>query len=347
VIFDIQNTHTSLTEKLQHTIDTKTKPHGSLGKLEDLALQIGCIQNTTSPVISKPAIVVFAGDHGVVKNHPVSPYPQEVTAQMVLNFLQGGAAINVFSKLNAIDLTVVDCGVCFDFDPKANCIHVKITKGTEDYTKTSAMSLAQCSLAIEKGAQIIKDIYANGCNTIGFGEMGIGNTSSAALLMHAFTNVPIEKCTGKGTGLQDDGVLTKIEILKKAIQLHGYKTAPLELLASYGGFEIAMMVGAILQAAEQKMVLVIDGFIATSALLTAFKINDKVLAYCIFSHTSGEKGHKKMLDYLQVSPLLNLGLRLGEGTGAALAMPTLQAAVAFLNEMASFESAKVSESVHD
>jgi nicotinate-nucleotide--dimethylbenzimidazole phosphoribosyltransferase len=340
--FDIQKTTSSLEKELHHKIDFKTKPQESLGVLESIAVQIGAIQNTLSPTISKPSIVVFAGDHGVVKNHPVSPFPQEVTPQMVLNFLQGGAAINVFSKLNEIDLTIVDSGVNFDFESSPKLIDAKIKKGTKDYTLEKAMSHEDCEIAIQKGADIVTKIYSTGCNTIGFGEMGIGNTSSASLLMNAFTNISLEECTGKGTGHNEEGVLNKINILKAAQELHKSAKKPLEILASLGGFEIAMIIGGMLQAAKLKMVIVVDGFIVTSALLAAHAINNNVLDYCIFSHTSEEKGHEKMLEFLDVKPILNFGLRLGEGTGAALSIPTIKAAVAFLNEMASFESAGIS-----
>lgn len=341
--FDIQKLDISLEKELQHKIDFKTKPLGSLGVLEEIALKMGCIQNTLTPTISKPTIVVFAGDHGVVKNHPVSPFPQEVTSQMVFNFLQGGAAINVFSELNDINLKIVDAGVNFDFEPDKNLIDYKISKGTSDYTETMAMTNDECNLAISNGAEIVTKIYASGCNTIGFGEMGIGNTSAAALLMSAYTNIPIESCTGKGTGHTDRGILDKIKILKKAQSIHTDEKDAMQILANFGGFEIAMITGAILQAAQLKMTILIDGFIVTAALLAVHALNKNVLDYCIFSHTSGEQGHKKMLRFLNVTTILNLGLRLGEGTGAALAIPTLKAGVAFLNDMASFESAGVSE----
>ena len=341
--FSIQKLDTSLEKELQHKIDFKTKPIGSLGILEEIAIKIGCIQSNLNPTILKPTIVVFAGDHGIVKKHAVSSFPQEVTSQMVLNFLAGGAAINVFSKLNNIDLKIVDSGVNFDFELHTNLLDAKISKGTKDYTETMAMSVEQCNLAITKGAEIAKKIHSTGCNTIGFGEMGIGNTSSAALLMSAFTNLSIEECTGKGTGHDANGVLNKIKILKRAQKIHSNDKDPLKILANYGGFEIAMITGAILQSAQLKMTILIDGFIVSSALLAAHAINKNIVDYCIFSHTSGEKGHKKMLQFLNAKTVLNLGLKLGEGTGAALAIPTVQAAVAFLNKMASFESAGVSE----
>lgn len=339
--FTINPVNISLKKELQTKIDFKTKPLGSLGVLEEIALKIGCIQNTISPKISKPTLIVFAGDHGVVKKHPVSPFPQEVTSQMVFNFLNGGAAINVFCKLNNIQLKIVDAGVNYDFDSNPNLIDLKINKGTEDYTSQAAMTITECEEAIQKGADTITKVYSEGTNSIGFGEMGIGNTASASLLMSAFTNIPIEECTGKGTGHTKEGVLNKIEVLKIAQNLHQHKTDPLEILASYGGYEIAMICGAILQAASLKMTIIIDGFIVTAALLIAIAMNNNVLDYCLFAHSSNEKGHQKMLDYLNVKPILNLGLRLGEGTGVALAFPIIEASIAFLNEMASFEDAGV------
>lgn len=335
-----------LTKQITEKINNKTKPLGSLGVLEDVALQIGLIQNTTNPTIQKPSIVVFAADHGVTKNNSVSPFPQEVTQQMVLNFLNGGAAINVFCKQNNINLTIVDSGVNAEFEKQNKLIDAKIGKGTKDFTLAPAMSIVECKKALDKGREITNNIYNSGSNCIGFGEMGIGNTSSAALLMSHFTETTIKECVGKGTGLDDEGVLRKTKILEKAIQLHSKNILnPLDALACFGGFEIVMMCGAILEAAKLKMIIIIDGFIVTAALLAASKINKNVLDYCIFCHTSGEKGHQKMLTYLNATPLLNLGLRLGEGTGSALALPLIQSAVNFLNEMASFDSAEVSEAL--
>lgn len=335
---------TTLKEALKDKIDFKTKPIGSLGTLETIALQIGQIQNTLTPILKKPSIVVFAGDHGIVKSKSVSPYPQEVTQQMVLNFLNNGAAINVFCNQNNIDLTIVDAGVNADFDSNPNLINAKISKGTKDYSIEKAMTTEECLSALTKGKQIVQQLYKNGTNTIGFGEMGIGNTSSAALLMSYFTNTPIEKCVGKGTGLNDDGVTKKAEILKKVTNLHNKNIkTPLDALACYGGFEIVMMCGAMLEAASLKMTILIDGFIVTAALLAAQAINKNIVDYCLFCHTSGEQGHEQMLSFLNAKPLLNIGLRLGEGTGSAIAFPIVQAAVNFLNEMATFKSANVSE----
>lgn len=337
-------------ENLQHIIDQKTKPPGSLGRLEDLALQIGWIQKTERPSIINPHIVVFAADHGIAATGLVNPYPQAVTAQMVYNFLNGGAAINVFCRLHSIALTVVDAGVCHDWNESviasSEFIRAGIAKGTANYLEGTAMTEAQCEEAIEKGREVVRNIRAGGCNTIGFGEMGIGNTSSASLIMSAMTGCSVAEAVGRGTGVNDAQLQTKKEVLERVAAFHGIselKKEPLQLLRCVGGFEIAMMCGAYLQAAQEKMVIVVDGFIATAALLLTQSLDRQVLDHCIFAHTSGEQGHQRMLDYLDAKPLLQLGLRLGEGTGAALAMTLIRSAVAFLNEMASFEAAGVSE----
>ena len=335
-------TKTELKQALQHKIDLKTKPIGALGMLEDLAFKIGCIQNTLNPKISKPTIVVFAGDHGIAEKGEVNPFPQEVTAQMVYNFVNGGAAINVFSNTNSIDLKIVDAGVNHTFDKHLNIIDAKIDFGTKNYQDGPAMTLEQYQEAIKKSGDIISKIHSDGCNTIGFGEMGISNTSSAALLMSYFMNVPIEDCVGSGTGLKTEGIHRKTQILSDVFDKYNLKSAS-EALATFGGFEIVMLCGAILKATELNMTIIIDGFIVTAALLAAKSINPEVLNYCVFAHNSNEKGHTKMLDFLNEKPLLSLNLRLGEGTGAALAIPLLKSAVNFLNDMASFESAGVSE----
>jgi nicotinate-nucleotide--dimethylbenzimidazole phosphoribosyltransferase len=329
---------------LQKKIDFKTKPLGSLGLLETIAVKIGSIQNTLTPKITEPTIVVFAGDHGITKTKRVSPYPQEVTQQMVFNFLNGGAAINVFCKQNIINLKIVDAGVNADFDQNDNLISAKIAKGTKDFSLEKAMTTTQCNSALEKGKEIVNTLFYKNCNTIGFGEMGIGNTSSAALLMSYFTAINIENCVGKGTGLDNEGLQQKKTILKEVYEKHIKNIdSPTEALATFGGFEIVMITGAILEAAALKMTILIDGFIVTAALLAANAIDKNVLDYCVFTHSSGEQGHQKVLDFLHVKPILNLGLRLGEGTGAAVAFPIIKSAVLFLNEMATFESANVSE----
>ncbi len=346
--FIVETAISTLVKELQHKIDFKTKPIGALGRLEEMALQIGQIQNSLSPQINKPHIVVFAADHGIAATGLVNPYPQAVTAQMVLNFLNGGAAINVFCRQNNIELIVVDSGVNYEFDDIAasrKFITAKIGHGTKNYLEEEAMTEREALFAIEKGKEIVQTIAAKGCNTIGFGEMGISNTSSAALIMSSIVQLGIEECTGRGTGVNDEQLAMKIGTLSKVYKRHQLNTLndkPIELLQKVGGFETGMMAGAYLEAAKQKMIIVVDGFIATAALLIASKIRPSVLANCLFAHTSGEQGHEKMLQYLKAKPLLQLQMRLGEGTGAAIAIPVIQSAVNFLNEMASFETAGVS-----
>jgi nicotinate-nucleotide--dimethylbenzimidazole phosphoribosyltransferase len=329
----------TLEQQLKHKIDFKTKPLGALGLLEDLALQIGLIQNTLTPQLKSPTLLVFAADHGLTAEG-ISPYPKEVTWQMVMNFVAGGAAINVFCCQNGLNLKVVDAGVDFDFPAGVPVVDAKIARGTRNMRHEPAMTASECAASVQKGRELVQSEAANGCNIIGFGEMGIGNTSASSLLMHRFLNVPIEECTGAGTGSHGEQLTRKMQILKEVSEKYDPKT-PAETLATFGGLEIAMMVGAMLEAAEQRMILLIDGFIATAAALTAIEMNAYVRKNCVFCHSSNERGHKLMLEKLDAKPMLQLDLRLGEGTGAALALPLVQAAVSFLNDMASFESAGV------
>ncbi len=338
--FNVNPVDASLENKLQSRIDHKTKPLNSLGRLETLALQIGLLQNSLTPQLNQPSIIVFAGDHGIVEAG-VSAYPQTVTAQMVANFLAGGAAINVFAKQHGLLLLIVDSGVNAQFNDHPMLIRAKIGCGTRNFLTQPAMTNEQCLQAVQAGAEIVHKRYHSGCNCIGFGEMGIGNTSSAALLMHLLTDLPLRDCVGRGAGLNDEQLQHKLTILQQALHQHSYTKEPLKVLTVFGGFELAMMMGAYLKAAELGMMIMVDGFIASSALLVASKLYPNVLQYCIFSHVSSENGHQPLLQYLQAKPLLNLSLRLGEGSGIATAYPLLQSAVLFLNEMATFDEANV------
>lgn len=341
--FNIATPDQGLAAALQHKIDQKTKPRGSLGQLEKLARQIGLIQQRLDPHISQPHLLVFAGDHGAARAG-VSAYPQEVTWQMVDNFLAGGAAINVFARYSGLHLTIVDAGVAHDFGRRPGLIHAKVASGTANFIEQAAMTVDQCELAIARGAEIARNLADNGCNVIGFGEMGIGNTASASLITHCLTGVPLAECIGRGTGLDDAGLQKKQALLEQAMKRDRVGgDAPLAVLAEFGGFEIAMMMGAMLAAAQARMLLLIDGFIVGAAALTAARLFPALTDYCVFCHCSAEPGHAAQLRALGAEPLLDLGLRLGEGTGAALAFPLVQAAVAFLDEMASFESAGVAD----
>lgn len=340
--FNIAAPEPRLAAALQDKINNKTKPLGALGRLESLALQVGLIQQSLTPCLSRPAMLVFAGDHGIVETG-VSPYPQAVTQQMVLNFLMGSAGINVFARQNNMAVRIIDAGVNHVFAAQPGLIDAKVGMGTQNFLKMPAMTAAQCEQALLRGAELAAAEIAAGSNVLGFGEMGIGNTSSASALMCVLCELAPAQCVGRGTGLDDAGLQRKIALIAQALQQHqlaGHDA--LAALRTFGGFEIAMMAGAMLGAAENNAVLIIDGFIATAALLVASRIQPAILHYCVFAHCSDEAGHRLLLQQLDAEPLLNLGLRLGEGTGAALAYPLLQAAVNFLNDMASFESANVS-----
>ena len=338
--FVISPLSSTLSAALQAKIDQKTKPRGSLGQLESLALQVGLCQNSLTPSLNKSCMLIFAGDHGIVEAG-VSAYPQTVTAQMVANFLAGGAAISVFARQHNIELLIVDAGVNADLNSHPKLIDAKIGKGTNNFLTHPAMSAEECAKALQAGADQVLRQHESGCNCIGFGEMGIGNTSSAALLMPSLTGLYLFRYVGRGTGLNDGQLQHKVIVLQRALNKHKDATEPLSVLATFGGFEIAMMVGAYLKAAELGMLIFVDGFIAGTALLVAHKLYPNVLDYCVFSHVSSEQGHQALLNQFNAKPLLNLELRLGEGSGIALAYPLLQSAVVFLNEMATFDEAGV------
>lgn len=339
--YSIPDISTAIKPSLQQKINLKTKPLGALGLLEEVALQIGLIQNTLEPKLINPHILVFAGDHGIA-HEGVSAYPQDVTWQMVMNFLTGGAAINVFCNQHAITLAVVDAGVNHNFDSQLPIHHQKIGYGTKNFLHEPAMSLDEAEKCLTAGTALVNAVADTGCNIIGFGEMGIANTSSAAILMSLLCNIPLGQCVGRGTGVSDVQLKHKISVLETALQKNGSPASPLEILATYGGFEIAQMVGGMLQAATRGMVVLVDGFIATAAYLVAQAIAPAIRSYAIFCHQSDEHGHQQIIQHLQVKPLLSLGMRLGEGTGVAMAYPLIQSAVKFMNEMASFEAAGVS-----
>lgn len=327
-----------LEAELKERIDQKTKPPGSLGRLESLAIQLGLILNSTQPQIVDPQIRVFAADHGLT-DEGVSAFPKAVTQQMVLNFLAGGAAINVFARQHGISLKVVDAGVDGDFTTHPDLIALKVMRGTRNSLQTAAMNADECIQAVVCGMGLVREAPGN---LLIVGEMGIGNTSAASLLLSKLGGIPIETCVGPGTGLQDNGIKHKTQVLAQVLHKHRNLKNPLEVLAAMGGLEIAMMVGALLQAASQRRILLIDGFIASSALLVAEKLQPGVKDFAVFSHHSAEPGHSQLLKLLEATPLLDLKMCLGEGTGAVVAFPLLKSALGFLNEMASFSTAGVS-----
>jgi len=324
---------------LRHRIDRKTVPHGALGRLAALGERLGAILGTTEPRLTAPQLVVFAADHGIAARG-VSAYPSDVTWQMVGNFLAGGAAVSVLARQHGIAQTVLDCGVRHDFEPAPGLLVRKIAPGTQDCSRGPAMTRVQCEQAIVNGIELVQSLPGN---ALLLGEMGIGNTSAASLLTARLGGIDVAEVTGAGTGLDAAGIARKTALLREALAANADAVQPLDVLAALGGFEIATMVGSVLQAAHERRVIVVDGFIATAAVLAASRLAPNVLQRCVFAHCSSERGHTRLLGLLGAAPLLDLGLRVGEGSGAALAWPLLESACRILNEMASFESAGVSD----
>jgi nicotinate-nucleotide--dimethylbenzimidazole phosphoribosyltransferase len=327
----------------QRFLDYKTKPRRSLGRLEDLACQIAAIRRNPRPSLPSKAMVVMAGDHGVAEE-VVSAYPPEVTWQMLMNFARGGAAINVLARQAGARLIVADMGVKGPMDAIAGVISRRIASGTRNFTHGPAMTLKESSKAIEHGIAIVNELASSGIDLIGIGEMGIGNTTAASALLAAYSTHPIEDITGRGTGIDDATLARKIAVIKKAIEVNrpANKTCE-EVLAALGGFEIAGLVGVVLGAAARKIPVVLDGFIASTAALAAARLEPAVAKYLVASHQSVENGHRIVLELLVCKPLFDLNMRLGEGTGAALAMPMIDAAIHLLLEMATFETAGVTD----
>ncbi len=329
--------------QIQHNIDIKTKPLGALGQLEALALQLCLILGSSKPQIIKPTQLVFAGDHGI-SEMGISIAGNEVTGQMVANFCAGGAAINAFCQQSNMALRVIDCGTVFEQPNHPMLIKQRIAPTTAPFHIEPAMTQGQAQEAIDAGMLIAKMQIKNGANVIGIGEMGIGNTTSAAALMHVLTGSDIDYCVGRGTGIDDDSLARKKELIRNACLLHQDSiNSPLNALACLGGFEIAQMVGAMIGTAQAGKVIIVDGFISTAAALIATQLAPNARDYMVFSHGSKELGHHTLLKCLNATPLLTLELRLGEGSGCPLALPLMQSALAFYNNMASFEQAKVTE----
>lgn len=330
----------ALDAQLRAKIDAKTKPLGALGRLEALALQLGMIQRSLEPTLVRPHLLVFASDHGVAAEG-VSAYPSSVTAQMVRNFLAGGAAANVFASEAGLEFRVIDAGVTSDFAPHPALIVRKRAHGTRNMLVEPAMSKDDAAAALEAGAAITLDLARAGCNVVALGEMGIANTTSAAALVARLADLPVDTCVGRGTGIDDQGLARKRRVVAAALARHAGARAPMDAVAALGGYEIAMLAGAIIGAARARMTVIVDGFIVGAATLVARAFAPAALDYCLFAHRSAEQGHAALLEHLGAHPLLDLDLRLGEGSAAALALPLVRAAAAFLGRMASFESAGV------
>jgi nicotinate-nucleotide--dimethylbenzimidazole phosphoribosyltransferase len=323
-------------------LDTLTKPLGALGRLEHLAAQLCAIQGTLQIGADEALALVFAADHGIA-DRGVSAYPSAVTAQMVSNFLAGGAAISVLSRLQGVDLWIVDAGVDGDCGTHARLIDAKVRRGTRDFASEPAMSEAECETALSRGAEVLEKCARPHTQVLLLGEMGIGNTASSAVLMHGLTGIALADCVGHGTGLDEAGLERKKQVLQEALKRRAPPREAIEWLREFGGFEIAMLAGASVAAARRRLLIVVDGFTTTVAVAIAARLNPKVLQYCVFSHCSAERAHRALLEHLEVLPLLDLGMRLGEGSGAATALPIVRAAVALFTQMATFAGAGVSE----
>ncbi len=343
IVKKITGLNVEIMEVAQKRLDNLTKPLGSLGRLEELAKQICAITGKENPSLRNKVIFTLAADHGVTAEG-VSAYPKEVTAQMVYNFLRGGAGINVLARHVGARVIVVDMGVAEDLKPHSDLMIKKINYGTKNMAKGPAMTKEEALESISAGAQIFEQEFASGLDIIGTGDMGIGNTTAASALTAVFTKKPVEEITGRGTGLDDEGLRKKIKVIKMALSLNKPDSIdPIDVLSKVGGFEIGGLAGIILKAASKKIPIVIDGFISGAAALLAFHIEPKVRDYMIAAHCSVERGHKIILEHLGLEPLLDLKLRLGEGTGAALGIGLADAAIKILTQMATFKSAQVSE----
>lgn len=340
--FHITAPDEALRPALRHKIDNLTKPKGSLGVLEELALRIGLMQQTLSPELHRPQNIIFAADHGIV-DEGVSLSPKEITWQQIGNFLHGGAGINFLCRQHGFTLKVVDVGVDFDFPAGCGVIDRKIRRGTRNYLYEAAMTPDELARAVEVGVEMVDRCADEGSNVLSFGEMGITNTSSSSLWMSCFTGIPLSDCVGAGSGLDDTGIRHKYEVLRAALDRFGGPHGAEETIARFGGLEMAAAVGAMLRAAERRMVVLVDGFIMTACMLAASKLHAEVLHYAVFTHSGDEQGHRALLDAMGAHPLLSLGLRLGEGTGAVCAYPIVDSAVRMINEMDNFAHASITK----
>lgn len=340
--FHIERPDERLRPAITDKINNLTKPKGSLGLLEETALQVALVQQTLEPALHKPQDIIFAADHGIVEEG-VSLSPKEVTWQQLSNFLHGGAGVNFLCRQHGFELKIVDAGVDYDLPYEKGIIDMKVRRGTRSYLHEAAMTQEEMDLCIERGAEVVRRCHEEGSNVLSFGEMGIGNTSSSSLWMTYFTGIPLEQCVGAGSGLDREGIRHKYEILKRSMEHYDGDGSATDIIRYFGGLEMVMAVGAMLQAAELKMLILVDGFIMTNCLLAAMQLCPAVKDYAIFGHCGDESGHKLVLERLHAKPLLHLGLRLGEGTGAICAYPIVESAVRMINEMDNFAHASITK----
>lgn len=340
--FHIEKPDENLRPSIIDKINNLTKPKCSLGRLEEIALQIALIQQTLTPALHKPQNIIFAADHGIV-DEGVSLSPKEVTWQQLSNFLHGGAGVNFLCRQHGFELKIVDAGVDYDLPYEKGIIDMKVRRSTRNYLYEAAMTQEEMELCIERGAEVVRRCHEEGSNVLSFGEMGIGNTSSSSLWMTYFTGIPLEQCVGAGSGLNQQGIRHKYEVLKRSMENYNGDGSATDIIRYFGGLEMVMAVGAMLQAAELKMLILVDGFIMTNCMLAAMQLCPSVKDYAIFGHCGDESGHKLILEYMQAKPLINLGLRLGEGTGAICAYPLVDSAVRMINEMDNFTHASITK----
>ena len=343
--FKINTPDESLRPAIQEKIDNLNKPKGSLGRLEELAMQVCLIQQTLSPSLEHPCHLLLGGDHGI-EREGVSVSPREVTWQQMINFTRGGGGVNMFCRQHGFKLRIVDVGVDYDLSAVDGIIDRKIARGTKNFLYEPAMTEEEFDKAIEVGAALVDDCIAEGCKILSIGEMGIGNTSPSSIWMHLFGNIPLNDCIGAGSGLDSPGIRHKYEVLSKAVTCHERVSKypdPIVTLRYFGGFEMIAAIGAMLRAAECHLVVLVDGFIMTACALAAIRLYPASHDYMIFTHCGDESGYRKMLDIVNARPLLNLGLRLGEGTGALCAYPIVDSAVRMINEMNNFDNAKITK----
>ncbi len=341
--FRIERPDEALRPLLQQKIDNLTKPKGSLGQLERIALRIGMIQQTLTPELRVPQNLLFAADHGIV-DEDISLSPKEITWQQTLHFVRnGGTGIGFLCRQHGFRLKVIDAGVDFDFPVGCGIIDRKIRKGTSNYLHGAAMTAEEFDRCLDVGAEMVDRAIEEGSNILSFGEMGITNTSSSSIWMHFFTGIPLEECIGAGSGLDDAGIRHKYEVLHRAVARYAGDGSSADLIRWFGGFEMAMAVGGMLRAAERKITILVDGFIMSACMLAASKLHPEVSDYALFGHVGDEQGHRRLLEAMHAEPILHLGLRLGEGSGAVCAYPIVESAVRMLDEMDTFQAMQITK----
>ena len=340
--FTIEKPNLSIHDKLVDKINNLTKPKGSLGRLEELALKIGLIQQSLSPTLSNPHNILFAADHGIVEEN-VSKSPKEITWQQLSNFLHGGAGINFLCRQHGFKLLLVDSGVDYDLPYESGIVNMSVGRGTKNFLYGPAMSREEMELCLQRGAEVVSKVHDAGCNVVSFGEMGIGNTSPSSIWMHLLTGISLNLCVGAGSGLDNIGINHKYNVLKKSVENYKGDGTTEDIISWFGGFEMVMAIGGMLRAAELNMIILVDGFIMTTCMLAASKMHPEVLEYAIFGHQGDEVGHKLLLDSMNQHAILNLGLRLGEGSGSVCCYPIIVSAVNMINEMDNFANASITK----